>query len=90
MNELTAVNIRKVTRFRQNGVQSLTNAVKKLAIERKATQIDDQERFEATGERHEFTTEVPRSDSRFDERRGPGRLIKRRIGKDEHIDVKNR
>lgn len=90
MNEITAVNIRKVTRFREQGVQELTKAVESLSIEKEKTLKDDQKRFEEKGERVEFTTEIPRLDPRFDERRGPGRLVKRRIGKDEHIDVKNK
>lgn len=90
MNEITAVNVRKVTRFRENGVAALTKAVKDLRFVKKETQTDDLKRYESKGERVQFTTEVPRSDPRYDERRGPGRLVKRRIGKDEHVDVKDK
>lgn len=90
MNEITAVNVRKVTRFRENGVAALTRAVKELKVVKKEVQQDDLKRYESKGERVQFTTEVPRSDPRYDERRGPGRLVKRRIGKDEHVDVKDK
>lgn len=90
MNELTAVNVRKVTRFRNDGVNTLVRAVEHLTIEKKATKEKEAKAFEEKGERVEYTTDVPRTDPRFDERRGPGRLIKRRIAKDEHVDVRDR
>lgn len=90
MNELTAVNIRKVTRFRSDGVNSLTRAVQKLALDRKLTKEEDLKRFEETGERVIYTNEIPRGDPRYKDRRGPGNLLKRRVGKNEHLDTKEK
>lgn len=32
LNQLTALNVRKVTRFRQNGIEALEEAIRKLKI----------------------------------------------------------
>lgn len=35
MNQLTALNVRKVTRFRQGGIEALEDAISKLKITKK-------------------------------------------------------
>jgi hypothetical protein len=46
LNELTTLNVRKVTRFRKGGVEDLEHAIKRLEIEQKkapTTQKGEQE-----------------------------------------------
>lgn len=88
MNEITAMNIRKVTRFRPNGAHALASAVSRLREEKNKIKQDDEERFEKRGERFQYTSEIPKSDPRYDSRRGPGRLVKRRIAEDDYVDLK--
>ena len=80
MNAITATNVRKVTRFRKDGVNELmaeVNRVRSAAGEREKM---EKKMFEEDGTRFKWTTELPRSDPRWIEKRGPGRLVRRRIG----------
>lgn len=75
MNEVTAMNIRKVTRFRKDGVEALTDAVKNLRAEKSERAEKEKEEAEQ-GVRYKFTTELKLADPRWREKRGPGRLVK--------------
>jgi len=87
MNELTATNVRKVTRFRKNGVEDLAREVGQLKVSNAKRESQEKALFEKDGTRVKFTTELPRSDPRWRDKRGPGRLVRRRIGPNdnEHI-----
>lgn len=87
MNDITATNIRKVTRFRKDGVEELADAVRKLEIRNERVAKREQEEFEQKGTRFQWTTELKRSDPRWREKRGPGRLVKRRIQAEEDEDL---
>lgn len=87
MNELTATNIRKVTRFRKKGVEDLAKEVEGLKISKAVEEAEERKMFEKDGTRVKFTTELPRSDPRWMEKRGPGRLVKRRIGPNDEEEV---
>lgn len=84
MNEITATNIRKVTRFRKHGVADLTKAVQSMKTHFSMQKSQEKKAFEQDGTRFKWTTDVPRSDPRWREKRGPGRLVRRKVGpKDE-------
>ena len=87
MNELTATNVRKVTRFRKNGVEELAREVGQLKSTNMKREVQEKELFEKDGTRVKFTSELPRSDPRWREKRGPGRLVRRRIGPNDSEDV---
>lgn len=72
MHELTATNIRKVTRFRRNGEQDLETEVHRLEAEKERVEMEENQRFEDKGTQFEW---VPRTFSKKD-RGGPGRLKK--------------
>jgi len=71
MHELTAVNIRKVTRFRANGEQELENEVRRLETEKHRMEEEERAEFEKDGTRYEW---VPKH-----ERSGPGMIMKKKI-----------
>lgn len=87
MNEITATNIRKVTRFRKKGVEDLAKEVEHLKITKAEREEEEKKLFEKDGTRVKYTAEVPRSDPRWREKRGPGRLVRRRIGPNDNEDV---
>lgn len=87
MNEITATNVRKVTRFRKNGVEELAREVGQLKVTNLKRELQEKELFEKDGTRVKFTTELPRSDPRWREKRGPGRLVRRRTGPNDSEDV---
>lgn len=86
MNEITAMNIRKVTRFRNDGVTALTEAVKNLKIEKREQASKEKDEAEK-GIKYKFTTELPLSDPRWTKKRGPGRLVKRKYWPDDSVGV---
>lgn len=87
MTDITASNIRKVTRFRKDGVDRLAEAVERLQLEREQQKQKEQQEFEEKGTVWKFTNELPRSDPRWRERRGPGALVRRTIRRDEEEEV---
>ena len=87
MNELTATNIRKVTRFRPDGVAALAHEVERLKLERATRAQKEQDEYDTAGTVWKFTTELKRSDPRWRDKRGPGRLVRRKITSDEHEDI---
>lgn len=87
MNEITATNIRKVTRFRQGGANALAKAVKELSIAQKQEKESEENEFKEKGTRFKWTSELKRSDPRWVEKRGPGRLVRRKIEKGDEEDV---
>lgn len=87
MNDITASNIRKVTRFRKDGVAALAQAVKDLEVGQKEMKEREQKEFTEKGTRFKWTSELRRSDPRWIEKRGPGRMVRRRIEKDDTEDV---
>lgn len=87
MNDITATNIRKVTRFRAGGVNELAKAVKELSIATKEQKESEEKEFKEKGTRFKWTSELKRSDPRWVEKRGPGRLVRRRIEKGDDEDI---
>jgi len=87
MNEITATNIRKVTRFRKRGVEDLAKEVEQLKISKAEQEVEEKKLYEKDGTRVKYTAELPRSDPRWREKRGPGRLVRRRIGPNDSEDV---
>ena len=88
MNELTAKNVQKVTKFRAGGVEELTRAVKELERE----QVEDQRReksAERGGVSFKYTNELPRKHWKFREDVGPGYVVKRAIKEREFEDLDN-
>ena len=88
MNEITATNVRKVTRFRKRGVEDLAKEVERVRLDRAEREDVEKKLFEKDGTRVKFTSELPRGDPRWREKRGPGRLVRRRIGPNDSEDVR--
>ena len=78
MNEITAMNIRKVTRFRKDGVEALTEAVQNLKVQKKEQVVKEKELADQ-GIKYHFTTNLHRSDPRWRDKRGPGRLARKKV-----------
>lgn len=78
MNEITAMNIRKVTRFREDGVAQLTRAVENLKVQ-KSERAEKDEAMEKEGIKFKYTHELESGDPRYIEKRGPGRLVRRKF-----------
>lgn len=87
MNEITATNIRKVTRFRENGATELLKEVGRIQKEKASQETKEKKMFEKDGTRFKWTSDLPRNDPRWIEKRGPGRLVRRKIGPDDEEDV---
>ncbi|KAK5077037.1 54S ribosomal protein L8, mitochondrial [Lithohypha guttulata] len=87
MNEITATNIRKVTRFRANGATELLKEVGRIQKEKASQETKEKKMFEKDGTRFKWTSDLPRNDPRWIEKRGPGRLVRRKIGPDDEEDV---
>lgn len=85
MHELTAVNVRKVTRFRDGGEEALEEEVKRLETQLEAQSLEEQEDFEADGTTYEWVRgeKDRRTAAKGKEKNGPGRLRRRRAGEEE-------
>jgi len=73
MHELTAVNIRKVTRYRENGETELEHEVKRLEDEKKRVDVEEKDVYEKEGTRVEWITAA---------NAGPGKMRKKKVKKD--------
>jgi len=71
MAELTALNVRKVTRFREDGDKALEAEVRRLELEEQRVKREAADEFEKDGTTREWV-----------EASGPGRVRQRRIKKD--------
>lgn len=78
MHELTAVNIRKVTRFRENGEDELEAEVARLEDAKKREERTERDQHEKDGSLFEW---VPRPNGKHGG--GPGRMNKKRVYKPE-------
>lgn len=90
MNEITATNIRKVTRFREGGTKALMEEVLSQQKETEAREEDERDQYEEYGNRFKWTTDLPKDDLRWKHKRGPGRLVRRQIRpEDEEFPAKD-
>ncbi|KIV77717.1 ribosomal protein L17 [Exophiala sideris] len=85
MHEMTAVNVRKVTRFRDGGEEALEEEVKRLEEQMEAQDLEEKEDFEADGTTYEWVRgeKDRRTSAKGKEKNGPGRLRRQRAGEDE-------
>lgn len=79
MHNLTAVNIRKVTRFRENGEQQLEDEVKRLESEKRRVEMAEKEAYEKDGTTFEWARQPHRLRGG-----GPGRMHKKEVKKEEY------
>lgn len=90
MNEITATNIRKVTRFREGGTKALMDEVVNQQKETQEREDDERDQYEEYGNRFKWTTDLPKDDPRWKHKRGPGRLVRRQIRpEDEEFPVQD-
>lgn len=80
MHELTAVNMRKVTRYREGGEEELEKEVQRLKAERDRVAEEEKEQFEKDGTRYEWVRDE--GVQRY-KNPGPGRMKKRVVRGDE-------
>ncbi|KAL2432355.1 Large ribosomal subunit protein bL17m [Exophiala dermatitidis] len=87
MHELTAVNVRKVTRFRENGEDALEEEVKRLEADMEAQSLLEKSEFEEDGTVFEWVRgeKDRRSTAKGKEKNGPGRLRRQRVGEDKEL-----
>ncbi|KAG9769824.1 hypothetical protein KCU88_g6789, partial [Aureobasidium melanogenum] len=87
MHELTAVNVRKVTRFRENGEDALEEEVKRLEADMEAQSLLEKSEFEEDGTVYEWVRgeKDRRSTAKGKEKNGPGRLRRQRVGEDKEL-----
>ena len=85
MHEMTAVNVRKVTRFRDGGEEALEEEVKRLEEQMEAQNLEEKEDFEADGTTYEWVRgeKDRRTSAKGKEKNGPGRLRRQRAGEDD-------
>lgn len=85
MHEITAVNVRKVTRFREGGEEALEQEVKRLEADVEAQAELEGKQFEEDGTLYEWVRgeKDRRSTAKGKEKNGPGRLRRQRVGEDE-------
>jgi hypothetical protein len=84
-HELTAVNIRKITRFREGGEQALEQEVKRLETDLETREAEEAAAFEEDGTTYEWVRgERDRpTTAKGKEKNGPGRLRRQRVGEDK-------
>ncbi|KAK6368064.1 54S ribosomal protein L8, mitochondrial [Exophiala oligosperma] len=87
MHELTAVNIRKVTRFRDGGEEALEEEIKKLETAMEDQSLEEKEAFEEDGTTYEWVRgeKNRRTGVRGEEKKGPGRLKRQPVGADKIV-----
>ncbi|KAK5459472.1 54S ribosomal protein L8, mitochondrial [Exophiala xenobiotica] len=87
MHELTAVNIRKVTRFRDGGEEALEEEVKRLESAMEAQDLEEKESLEEDGTAYEWVRgeKDRRTGVKGKEKNGPGRLRRQRVGEDQEF-----
>jgi hypothetical protein len=87
MHELTAVNIRKVTRFRDGGEEALEEEVKRLESAMEAQDLEEKESLEEDGTAYEWVRgeKDRRTGVKTREKNGPGRLKRQRVGEDQEF-----
>lgn len=87
MHELTAVNIRKVTRFRDGGEEALEEEIKKLETAMEEQSLEEKEAFEEEGTTYEWVRgeKNRRTGVRGEEKKGPGRLKRQPVGADKIV-----
>ncbi|KAK5195608.1 54S ribosomal protein L8, mitochondrial [Exophiala xenobiotica] len=87
MHELTAVNIRKVTRFRDGGEEALEEEVKRLESAMEAQDLEEKEVLEEDGTAYEWVRgeKDRRTGVKTREKNGPGRLKRQRVGEDQEF-----
>lgn len=87
VNEAMAANVRKVTRFRQNGAQALEEEVARLEEEREEREEEEKSAFEKDGTLFEWVRgeKDRRSTAKTKEKKGPGRLRRQRVGEDREV-----
>ncbi|KIX09989.1 ribosomal protein L17 [Rhinocladiella mackenziei CBS 650.93] len=85
MNELMAVNIRKVTRFREGGEAALEQEVQRLEADEKAQEQLEKEAFEEDGTLYEWVRGEKDRDTNATgkEKKGPGRLRRQKVDEDK-------
>jgi hypothetical protein len=76
MHELTALNMRKVTRYRKDGEEALEAEVQRLAEEKSRIETEEKEAFEKDGTQWEWVRD--RGVQRYKDP-GPGRVHKRMV-----------
>lgn len=76
MTELTAMNMHKVTKFRENGEQELEDAVKQMTLQQKTEEERLQKEFDEDGTQFEWSRGPGN-------RAGPGKMVKRWIASGE-------
>lgn len=77
LNELTALNMHKVTRYRENGEMELEEAVKKMTLQREAEEASMQDEYNEDGTQFEWVR-GPGTKA------GPGKVVKRWVGSGEY------
>ncbi|KIW16664.1 ribosomal protein L17 [Exophiala spinifera] len=87
MHELTAVNIRKVTRFRDGGEEALEEEIKRLETAMEEQSLEEKEAFEEDGTTYEWVRgeKNRRTGVRAEEKKGPGRLKRQPVGADKIV-----
>lgn len=84
MHELTAVNVRKVTRFRAGGEEALDDEIRRLEADGEARDAEEKQAFDADGSTYEWVRgeKDRRTSARGEEKKGPGRLKRQKVGED--------
>ena len=78
MSELTALNVRKVTRFREDGDQALEAEVERLEGVKEETEREEKRQFDEEGRQWEWSRT-----NRYTGRTGPGKLRKKVVDSGE-------
>jgi len=89
LNEMTLANMRKVTRFRENGEQQLEDEMKRLEMDVDEREEKEKKEFEEDGTMYEWARgeQFRPSGIRSKERKGPGRLKRQRVGEDKEVPL---